>query len=124
MDERNRFFEKAIIIFNLLKDGDEVSIEKIKQELNVSDTVVSAALNEFNLFERTIQFVGNNKVKFIEKKKDLMECPTFNLYYTLIDKFRYQPDHYMFGNEVEVAKELGVDRRIVQKIKAIIRMKQ
>lgn len=124
MDKRNRFFEKAIIIFNLLKDGDEVSIEKIKQELNVSDTVVSAALNEFNLFERTIQFVGNNKVKFIAKKKDLMECPTFNLYCTLIDKFRYQPDHYMFGNEIEVAKELGVDRRIVQKIKAIIRMKQ
>lgn len=123
MNETNRFFEKANIIFNLLKDGDEVPIDKIKQELNVSSNIVTAALKEFNLFERTIQHVGHDKVKFIERKTALTDCPTYNLYYSLLEKFRLNPEHYMYGNEVEVAKELGLDRKVIQKIKAIIRMK-
>ena len=63
MNNSYRFFEKALIIFNMLKDGNEVPIDTIKQELNVSDNVVSAALEEFNLFVPTIKYVSGDKVK-------------------------------------------------------------
>jgi len=122
MNNAKRYFEKAHIIFDLLKDGDEVPIEKIKQELNVSNTVVSAALNEFNLFENTIQYMRDNKVKFVEKKKSLTDCKTYNVYSTLLKQILSDPEHYLFENEVEIAKELGVERNILQKLKTLIKM--
>lgn len=57
MNETKRYFEKAHIIFDLLKDGNEVSIDTIRNELNVSNRRVQAALDEFNLFEKTINYL-------------------------------------------------------------------
>ena len=109
MNNTYRFFEKAMIIFNLLKDGNEVPIDTIKQELNVSDNVVSAALKEFNLFVPTIKYVSGEKVKFTEKKEKLTDCATYNCYNMLLVRFTEDPEHYMSGNEIEIAKEFGVD---------------
>lgn len=122
MNNSYRFFEKALIIFNILKDGTEVPIDTIKRELNVSDNVVSAALEEFNLFVPTIKYVSGDKVKFIGKKEKLTDCATYNCYKLLLVRFTTDPEHYMSGNEVEIAKEFGVDRKIVQKIKTLIKM--
>ncbi|MBR5405654.1 MAG: hypothetical protein IK107_05095 [Oscillospiraceae bacterium] len=123
MDESARFFEKANIIFNLLKDGNAVSINTIKAALSVSVVTVTKALNEFNQFDNTILFLGNGYVKFSEKKKSLIECRTYKIYYWLITLMLENPEHYLYGNEIEISTELGIDRKILQKIKALVKLK-
>ena len=123
MDEIARFFEKANIIFNLLKDGNAVSIETIKNEIAASRATVIKALKEFNQFDNTILFLKNESVKFSGKKESLIECKTYAVYFMLIDLMLKNPDHYLFGDEIEVSKELGIDRAILQKMKTIIKLK-
>lgn len=122
MNETKRYFEKAHIIFDLLKDGNEVSVDTIRNELNVSNRRVQAALDEFNLFEKTIVFLDNEKVKFCEAKNTLTDCMTYNRFSHIIELFIQDPERYITGNEIEVAKELDVDRSIIQKLKALVKM--
>ena len=122
MNETKRYFEKAHIIFKLLKDGNVASIDTIKTELNVSRRTAIAAINEFNIFESTIIFLENEYVMFSEKKDSLTDCKTYKVYSELIKRFTADPEHYFSGNEIEISKELGIDRTILQKIKTLVKM--
>ena len=122
MNETKRYFEKAHIIFKLLKDGNVASIDTIKTELNVSRRTAIAAINEFNTFENTIIFLENEYVMFSEKKESLTDCKTYKVYSELIKRFTSDPEHYFSGNEIEISKELGIDRTILQKIKTLVKM--
>lgn len=122
MNETKRYFEKAHIIFKLLKDGNVVSIDTIKTELNVSRRTAIAAINEFNIFESTIIFLENEYVMFSDKKDSLTDCKTYKVYSELIKSFTSDPEHYLSGNEIEISKELGIDRTILQKIKTLVKM--
>ncbi len=122
MNAAKRYFEKAHIIFELLKNGDAVSITKVKEVLNVSDRVVEATIAEFNRFEPTIIFTENDKIKLLGQKKSLTDCLTYKVYIALIEQFLTNPEHYLLGNEIEIAKELGIERNILTKLKTLIKM--
>ena len=123
MDEIARYFEKAYIIFSLLKEGNSVSIDTIISEMQSSKTTVLKAINEYNLFDNTILFLENGCVRFSEKKDTFIDCKTYRVYSLLIDMFFEEPEHYLWGNEAEISQELGIDRAILQKVKTIVKMK-
>lgn len=122
MNAAKRYFEKAHIIFELLKNGDEVPVAKVKEALKVSDRVIEATITEFNRFEPTIMFTENDAIKFLGQKKSLTDCLTYKVYTALIEQFLSNPEHYLLGNEIEIAQELGIERSILQKLKTLIKM--
>ena len=123
MDEVSRFFEKASIIFDLLKDGNEVTLDTLKEKLGVSEVTVKKSLMEFNTFEDIVVFPGKGRVMFSEKKDSLLDCKTYGIYYMLIKKMCKDPEHYFSGNEIAISNELGIDRTILQKLKTLVRLK-
>ena len=59
---------------------------------------------------------------FSEKKKSLTDCKTYKVYSSIIELIIKEPERYISGNELEVSKELGIDRSILQKLKTLIKM--
>lgn len=122
MEPVERYFEKAQIIFEYLKAGNAVPIDTIKSELNVSRTIAINALNEFNMFEKTVVFCENDCVRFLDKKESLSDCTTYKVFEALIQKMLSDPEYYLFSNEINVAQELGIDRKVLQKMKTLVKL--
>ena len=56
------------------------------------------------------------------KKESLSDCTTYKVFEALIQKMLSDPEYYLFSNEINVAQELGIDRKVLQKMKTLVKL--